>query len=290
MRAFTAPSISPSKKLIEIPQNGAAFFASDLHLSEKTPKTIDAFENWLAHVAQENSLIFLLGDLFEVWHGDDHIDASSKRVIDAIQNARTSGAKVFVMHGNRDFLMGETLAESANFTILPDPEFLLVNRLIVLITHGDQLCTDDKAYQKFRHQSRDEKWQANFLALPIEKRIEMAKAIRDESKTHKSKSAASIMDVNLQTVAESFQGNWPDGYYVGKSDVVLHGHTHRCAIHPKLKSKATTTPESKQGNLQKGLRIVLPDWDFDQTEKTRHKGGFLKLQANGDYSLNIFNN
>lgn len=275
--------------MIEIPQQGAAFFASDLHLSEHTPKTLDAFENWLANVAQENSLIFLLGDLFEVWYGDDYSDTSSERVIQAVQSAKSAGAKVFFMHGNRDFLLGETFAEKAGFEIIPDPEFLLVNHQVVLITHGDQLCTDDKAYQKFRLQSRDEKWQQNFLSMPLEQRIEMAKAIRSESTMHKANSALSIMDANLQAVAESFQGKWPDGYYVGKSDVILHGHTHRCAIHPTLVSPAPAKPESTQGELQKGLRLVLPDWDFDAPEENRPKGGFLKMLATGEYSLNLFN-
>lgn len=276
-------------KLIEIPQHGAAFFASDLHLSKQTPYTLEAFENWLASVSQEDSLVFLLGDLFEVWYGDDYSDNTSERVIQAVQSAKSAGAKVYFMHGNRDFLLGETFAEAAGFEILPDPEFLLVNHKVVLITHGDQLCTDDKAYQKFRLQSRNEKWQANLLAMPLEKRIEMASAIRSESKMHKANSALSIMDANIQTVAESFQGKWPDGYYVGKSDVLLHGHTHRCAIHPTLHSKASATPESTQGQLESGLRIVLPDWNFDEPEKNRPKGGFLKLLSNGDYSLNLFN-
>jgi UDP-2,3-diacylglucosamine hydrolase len=275
--------------LIEIPQQGAAFFASDLHLSEDTPKTLEAFENWLASVAQEQTLIFLLGDLFEVWYGDDHSDSTSKRVAQAVQSAKSAGATLYFMHGNRDFLLGEQFAEAAGFEILPDPEFLLVNHQVVLITHGDQLCTDDKAYQKFRLQSRDEKWQKNFLALPLKQRIEMAKAIRSESKIHKANSAMSIMDANLQAVAESFKGKWPDGYYIGKSDVILHGHTHRCAIHHTLTSPAPTSPESTQGQLQKGQRIVLPDWDFDEPEKNRPKGGFLKLQSSGEFSLTLFN-
>lgn len=275
--------------MIEIPQQGAAFFASDLHLSDHTPKTLEAFENWLASVAQENTLIFLLGDLFEVWYGDDYTDSTTERVIEAIQSAKSAGATLFFMHGNRDFLLGDQFAEAAGFEILPDPEFLLVNHQVVLITHGDQLCTDDKAYQKFRHQSRDEKWQQNLLALPLAQRIEMASAIRSESKMHKASSAMNIMDANLQTVTESFKGNWPDGYYVGKSDVILHGHTHRCAIHNTLNTPAPAKPESTQERLKKGQRIVLPDWNFDEPEKNRPKGGFLKLLSGGEFSLNLFN-
>jgi len=274
--------------LIEIPKHGAAYFASDLHLSEHTPRTLEAFENWLASVAHEDSLVFLLGDLFEVWYGDDYSDSTSERVIQATQSAKAAGAKVYFMQGNRDFLLGEEFAEQAEFEILPDPEFLLVNHQVVLITHGDQLCTDDKVYQKFRLQSRDEKWQQNLLAMPLDKRIEMGKAIRSESKEHKANSALSIMDANIHAVAETFRGKWPDGYYIGKSDVILHGHTHRCAIHPSLESIAPAKPESTQGQLEKGMRIVLPDWNFDEPEKNRLKGGFLKLMASGEFSLNLF--
>lgn len=275
--------------MIEIPQHGAAFFASDLHLSEHTPKTLDAFENWLASVAQDGAFVFLLGDLFEVWYGDDYSDAITEQVARAVQSALSAGARVFFMHGNRDFLLGEGFAEEAGLELLPDPEFLMVNHQVVLITHGDQLCTDDRAYQQFRIQSRSEQWQANLLALPLDKRIEMARAIRSESTMHKANCAMSIMDANLKAVAESFQGKWPDGYYVGKSDVILHGHTHRCAIHPTLDSKAPEKPESTQGTLQKGLRIVLPDWDFDGAEKNRPTGGFVKMLPNGEFSLTLFN-
>lgn len=275
--------------MIDIPQHGAAFFASDLHLSEHTPKTLDAFENWLASVAQDGALVFLLGDLFEVWYGDDYSDTITERVVKAVQSANSTGARVFFMHGNRDFLVGEAFAEKAGLELLPDPEFLTVNHHVVLITHGDQLCTDDKVYQQFRLQSRSEQWQTKLLALPLEKRIEMAKAIRSESTMHKANSAMNIMDANLKAVGEAFQGRWPDGCYVGKSDVVLHGHTHRCAIHPTLASQAPDKPESTQGTLQKGLRIVLPDWDFDSTEKNRPTGGFLKILPNGDYNLTMFN-
>ncbi|HEX4856157.1 MAG TPA: UDP-2,3-diacylglucosamine diphosphatase [Limnobacter sp.] len=275
--------------MIEIPDQGAAYFASDLHLSDSTPNTLDAFENWLGNVAREQALIFLLGDLFEVWYGDDFSDPTTERVARAIQCAGAAGARVMFMHGNRDFLLGEEFAEKAGMEIIPDPEFLLVNHHVVLISHGDQLCTDDKAYQKFRLQSRDEKWQAALLAQPLEKRIAIAQSIRSESKMHKASNTLDIMDANLGAVAESFEGRWPDGYYVGRSDVIVHGHTHRCAVHQDLEDKAPEKLFSMQGQLAKGMRIVLPDWDFDQPDKSRQKGGFLKLLPSGEFILNLFN-
>lgn len=275
--------------MIEIPNDGAAYFASDLHLSETTPRTLEAFENWLASVACENAMVFLLGDLFEVWFGDDHSDNCSQRVIESIQHATAAGARVFFMHGNRDFLVGESFSETSGAELLPDPDFLRVKSHVVLLSHGDQLCTDDTAYQAFRRQSRDEKWQSHFLALPIEKRMEMARAIRSESKMHKANSALSIMDANQSAIAAAFNGQWPDGCYIGKNDVLLHGHTHRCAIHETIDSAAPAHPQSTSGFIAQGMRIVLPDWNFDEPATGQPKGGFLKMQADGYYSLNLFN-
>ena len=159
---------------------------------------------------------------------------------------------------------------------------------VVLITHGDQLCTDDKSYQKFRQQSRTDKWQADFLSQDLKKRKEIAQAMRSESEAHKSQSAMSIMDVNQQAVEQAFKGKWPDGYFIGKSDVLLHGHTHRCAIHEAEQQTPTGNPESQQGSLKHGQRIVLPDWDFDHPRAYGPKGGFLKLTADGAFQLNLF--
>ncbi|HEX4880113.1 MAG TPA: UDP-2,3-diacylglucosamine diphosphatase [Limnobacter sp.] len=279
--------------MIEIPAQGAAYFASDLHLSEHTPKTLEAFEHWLASVAQTHALVFLLGDIFEVWYGDDHQDEVSRRVSQATRAAHRSGARVFFMHGNRDFLVGEAYAEVGEFELLPDPEFLETKAGIVLLTHGDQLCTDDKAYQQFRRQSRNEAWQAGFLAKPLKERQAIAQAIRTESKLHKSNSAMAIMDTNANAVAHAFEGHWPDGCYVGKCQAMVHGHTHRCAVHNTQECLAPAIPSSVQGKLADGIRIVLPDWNYDtpamEVTENRHKGGFLKLQHTGEYQLTVFN-
>lgn len=277
--------------MIEIPVGGFAYFASDLHLSKKTPKTLAAFERWLIEVAAPKNLIFLLGDIFEVWYGDDYADEMTQRVAQAIQKASAAGSKVYFIRGNRDFLIQEDYASECHFEILEEPEFLTVNGQIVLITHGDQLCTDDKTYQKFRRESRTESWQEEFLAIELNKRIEMANHMRTESKTHKSNSTSSIMDVNLPAVEKVFKGHWPDGHYVGRSNSIIHGHTHRCAIHKVLDEKAPEHAMSQTGQLTNGLRVVLPDWHFDKTEAYKHpsnvKGGYLKLDSQGQYELNL---
>lgn len=243
----------------------------------------------MASVAQENTLIFLLGDLFEVWYGDDYTDPVTTRFAQATRGAVSCGAKVFFMHGNRDFLLGDAFADHAEIEILPDPEFLSVGNTVVLLSHGDQFCTDDKAYQKFRLESRSEAWQNNFLALPLQQRIAIAKAMRKESAMHKSTSELSIMDVNAHAVEQTFKGRWPDGHFIGKNGVIVHGHTHRPAVHGQANKPLAVPTQSQEGELTDGQRIVLPDWDFDQPSANHHKGGFLALSPNRQFKLTIFN-
>lgn len=275
--------------MIEISEGQYAYFASDLHLSEKTPDTLTAFTRWLASVARADNLIFLLGDLFEVWLGDDHSDAVSIEVSKAIYNAKLTGARVFFMHGNRDFLLGEQFAETSGMEILEDPDFIRVGNQIILISHGDQLCTDDKAYQKFRLQSRDEAWKEGFLSRPIEERMAIAGSIRDESKRHKSSSALNIMDTNSDAVENAFKGKWPDGCLIGRSQVIIHGHTHRCAVHGPETTPLHAAGQSCSGQLENHTRIVLPDWNYDAIENTSQKGGYLQLTSDGQYTLTVFN-
>jgi UDP-2,3-diacylglucosamine hydrolase len=183
------------------------------------------------------------------------------------------------MHGNRDFLIGDEFAEQCGAELLPDPDFLKVGGLISLVTHGDALCTDDKAYQKFRTESRDESWQQRFLTLPLEQRLAIAQQARAESKSHKANMTSDIMDVNAHAVEECLNGRWPDGTFVGKNDVIIHGHTHRCAVHQAGQIAG------KKGKLQPGMRIVLPDWNFDTPTPESTKGGYLRLDANAEFEL-----
>ena len=172
--------------MIEIPAQGCAYFASDLHLSTGTPKTLEAFESWISQIAQPGNMIFLLGDVFEVWVGDDHEDEVTQRVAKATRNAGNCGAAVYFMHGNRDFVMGDDYPALAGFEVLADPEFLLADGKPILITHGDQLCTDDKPYQKFRLESRTHHWMEHFLGKSLDERLKLAQHMRLQSQMHKS--------------------------------------------------------------------------------------------------------
>lgn len=261
-----------------------AYFASDLHLSERTPRTLEAFEAWVASIATDNTLIYLIGDLFEVWCGDDYSNTTSERFCTALLSAQAAGATVFLMHGNRDFLMGDAFAEQCGAELLPDPEFLNAGGLVNLITHGDALCTDDKAYQKFRAESRDEVWQKRFLSLPIEQRLAIAQQARAESKNHKASMASDIMDVNDLAVKDCLNGRWPDGTFVGKNDVIIHGHTHRSAVHLNG-GNISRQIAPKKGTLEAGMRLVLPDWNFDAPKPGLTKGGYLKLESDAGFEL-----
>lgn len=247
---------------------------------------MQAFEHWLAGIATENAVIWLLGDVFEVWYGDDYSDDCTMRFEKAVRSAVAAGAQVSFLHGNRDFLLGEDFAERCGMTLQPDPEFLNIAGRVVMLTHGDALCTDDTAYQAFRRQSRDIDWQERLLGQPLAHRMALAKTIRQESKEHKANSALSIQDVNLQAVQAAFGGRWPDGDYIGPCQVMIHGHTHRCAVH-RAEQQANTGTQT--GQLTDGLRIVLPDWNFDTPDPGQSKGGFLNIQPNGSYTLTVFN-
>ena len=271
--------------MIEIPAQGCAYFASDLHLSTGTPKTLEAFESWISQIAQPGNMIFLLGDVFEVWVGDDHEDEVTQRVAKATRNAGNCGAAVYFMHGNRDFVMGDDYPALAGFEVLADPEFLLADGKPILITHGDQLCTDDKPYQKFRLESRTHHWMEHFLGKSLDERLKLAQHMRLQSQMHKSVHNPDIMDVNEKAAQAALQGKWPDGSLKGRSSVIIHGHTHRCAIH--LPQDGVTQTQSQSGKLQEGLRIVLPDWNYDDPGHSAQKGGFLKIESNGKFTLTV---
>lgn len=273
--------------MLELSKNGLAFFASDLHLSPDTPKTLEAFENWLASISQDEVLVFLLGDLFEVWLGDDYIDETAHKVQKAILASQAAGAKLYFMQGNRDFLLGENFCSNSGMELLLDPEFLRVDSKIILLSHGDQLCTDDVGYQKFRAISRADQWIESFLAKSIDERKEFAKQAREQSAKHKKNSAHEIMDVNPKACSEAFAGRWPDGTYLGKSNIILHGHTHRCAVHSDQNPGLIS--ESYSGELINTQRIVLPDWDFDTQNRKGHKGGFLTLRGDETFDITLFN-
>ena len=195
-------------------------FISDLHLCQKQPHCVKVFMHFIKHIAPKAEALYILGDLFEYWAGDDDIDAPfHKRVTRAMRALTTGGTRLFIMHGNRDLLMGKALAQASGATLLADPTLVDLYGTPTLLTHGDALCTDDVAYQTFRSQVHDSGWQQLFLAQPLAQRKAQIEQMRTRSENEKQHKSNEIMDVNAEAVAEFLREH---GY-----PRLIHGHTHR---------------------------------------------------------------
>ena len=211
-------------------------FISDLHLSENTPSVTEGFFEFLKTAAQELSHLYILGDLFEAWVGDDNDSQHAMSVMQKINHATRNGLEIFFIHGNRDFLCGQKFAEQSNLTLLPDPFFLNFFDQKIALSHGDNFCTEDLEYIKFKKEVRSEKWQQEFLQKPLDDRLNIASNMRDASQKNNSNKDISIMDVTPNAIQEFFAEH--------RIDLLIHGHTHRPNTH----------------QINSGTRIVLGDW------------------------------
>ena len=228
-------------------------FISDIHLSEKHPELTQAFFTFLKESKEACTHLFILGDLFETWIGDDDDLPLYGEIKEALLSFTTNGPKTFFMHGNRDFLIGATFADETGITILPDPYVLDINNQKVVLSHGDSLCTDDTDYINFRNEVHTEKWQSSFLQKDINERKQIAASLRDDSEEATSKKSDTVTDVNAQAVEDFINEYQPD--------LFIHGHTHRPGIH-----------NIELNNLS-SKRIVLGDWGI--------KGWYLTLDSKG---------
>jgi UDP-2,3-diacylglucosamine hydrolase len=216
-------------------------FISDLHLDPERPAITALFGRFVDEEARGADALYILGDLFEAWVGDDDPSDAGAFVAAKLRGLRDAGVPVHFIRGNRDFLLGQDYARRAGMQILPDPAVVPLYGKPVLLMHGDLLCSDDTAYQAFRAQTRDPRWQAQFLAQPLPARLAFAQQARAASQAHQSGLQArgameSITDATPATVAGTFAR-----YGV---DRIIHGHTHRPKVH--------------EGGG--GTRIVLGDW------------------------------
>ncbi len=215
-------------------------FISDLHLDADHPAIGEQFLDFLAADARKAAALYILGDLFESWVGDDDPNPHYAVIKTAIRTLADSGVPVFFMHGNRDFMIGPQFAAETGVTLLNDPTPLELFGNRVLLSHGDALCTDDKQYQQVRQMTRDPEWQAMMRAKPLEERLAFAAQARADSLAHQSSASNDIMDVNADAVIKVFHDH--------EVDILLHGHTHRPAVHLlELPDRQVT-------------RIVLGDW------------------------------
>nr|WP_297461272.1 UDP-2,3-diacylglucosamine diphosphatase [uncultured Halomonas sp.] len=217
---------------------------SDLHLHAGAPEIAEGFLAYLEREARHAEALYILGDFFEAWIGDDYRGAFETRILEALAQLSAGGTRLYFMHGNRDFLVGEGFAQTTGATLLPDPSVVELNGKRVLLMHGDSLCTRDEAYMKFRAMARDPQWQAQILALPVEQRIALASNLRSQSGEANSNKAEDIMDVTPDEVIA----------VMAEYDVrtLIHGHTHRPAVHDLTV------------NGKAAKRMVLGDWQPDQ--------------------------
>ncbi|MBL8397180.1 MAG: UDP-2,3-diacylglucosamine diphosphatase [Candidatus Accumulibacter sp.] len=203
------------------------FFISDLHLAPTTPGANALFLDFLAGHARSAGQLFILGDLFDAWPGDDVLDDPTTplfaAIADALRKLTAAGTGVSLLHGNRDFLLGEAFARRSGGRLLPDPYILSLPSWQFVLSHGDALCTGDQDYQRFRALVRSTGWQSDFLALPLAERQAIAAGLREKSASAKREKTVELMDVDPLTTDDFLRSN---GYAT-----LIHGHTHRPARH-----------------------------------------------------------
>ncbi len=235
-------------------------FISDLHLAAERPEVIHLFERFVDEVAIHAERLYILGDFLEYWLGDDDKAAGLESTFQSLKKLSDAGVKVFFMVGNRDFLIGKDLAKKCGFEIIDEPFIEIINGQPALLMHGDTLCTDDTEYQKFRAMLRNKAWQDEVLAKSLEEREQLASSLRQQSELANAEKDYEIMDVNQDTVIASMQKH--------SVNLLIHGHTHRQAIH------------ELEINNRPAKRIVLGDW--------HNKGSYLRISDKTEPELVSF--
>ncbi|MBS0225060.1 MAG: UDP-2,3-diacylglucosamine diphosphatase [Proteobacteria bacterium] len=234
-------------------------FISDLHLDPERPDITTLFGEFIDGEARDADALYILGDLFETWVGDDDPSSAGTFVAGKLHALHESGVPVSFIRGNRDFLVGDAYARAAGMAILPDPAVIDLHGEPTLLLHGDLLCSDDSAYQQFRAQTRDPRWQAQFLAQSLADRLAFAEQARAASKARYGELVSSGMAETIGDVSPATVQEWFKRYGIRR---MIHGHTHRPAVH-----------DEGGGNT----RIVLGDW-YEQGSVLRVDRGGAKLE------------
>ncbi|MES2129949.1 MAG: UDP-2,3-diacylglucosamine diphosphatase [Pseudomonadota bacterium] len=236
---------------MSLPARTLALFISDLHLQPSHPRTCAAFLTFLEERAKAAQSLYLLGDIFEYWAGDDDLaDPFHHTIVQALRAVSDAGVAVYWMAGNRDFLVGAEFAAAAGLSLLDEPHTVDIGGQRLTLVHGDAQCTGDIKYMEFRAMVRQPAWQAQFLAMPLEQRKAIIAGMREGSRAAHSTKSYEIMDVA------------PAAIEALASDTIIHGHTHRPALH-------------QNGAMR---RFVLPDWEVD-TDAPR--GGWIAIDSVG---------
>ena len=234
----------------------AIAFISDLHLEPIENNRLKTFYNLLSRANDDFDALYIIGDLFEYWIGDDDEHPVNRNIIQNIKKSTDNGLGIFLMHGNRDFLLGSKFEEMTGAKIIDDMTIIEDEFCKIMVSHGDVFCTDDIEYQKLKKTLRSDEWIKSFLSKTIEERIIFANQLRSQSAESSSNKAESIMDVNLDYVDEVIEKN--------NLDILIHGHTHRPAIH-KLDSGAS--------------RAVLGSWENNEGWIIEYEQGNIDLKS-----------
>jgi UDP-2,3-diacylglucosamine hydrolase len=244
------------------PARTFALFISDLHLQASHPRTAEAFFRFLAEHAVKAERLYLLGDIFEYWAGDDDLaEPFHQQVIQAIRTVSAAGTRVYWLAGNRDFLVGPGFAQAAGLSLVEEPHLIEAGGRRIALVHGDAQCTADLKYMAFRAQVRDKQWQQQFLGMPLAQRKAIIAGLREGSREAQAGKSYEIMDVTPDAVDAVFAQTG--------ADVIVHGHTHRPAVH-------------ETGGK---LRYVLPDWELDVEPQ---RGGWIELAGDGTLTCHGF--
>ena len=234
-------------------------FISDLHISIEKTEITRRFISFLQNQATKASAVYILGDFFDTWVGDDDNTPPNKKIKQQLKQLTDSGTQVYLQQGNRDFLLGQQFCNESGITLLDEYTVIDLFGVKTLLTHGDLLCTDDIPYQEFRKKSRTTEWKQNVLTKPLLLRLLVARWYRFRSFFHKRKKTQDIMDVNQQTITQVMQ----------QHDCLrlIHGHTHRPALH------------DFEINNKPAQRFVLAEWKKDSAELLRWTAEGFKREA-----------
>jgi UDP-2,3-diacylglucosamine hydrolase len=234
-------------------------FISDLHLSPAIPNTVAAFERFISVTAAQADAVYILGDLFEYWIGDDMLATPfAQQVARTLHTLSERGIALYLMQGNRDFLLGTRFAKAAGATLLPDPFVFDAFGQRVVLAHGDALCTADIGYQRFRRVSHSAAGRCFFLSWPLKWRLALAERMRNKSQTTWTPERMAVADVTQDGVSDLLRSS--------RASILIHGHTHRPAVHRQSVNGRATE------------RWVIPDWELDHGAP---RGGYLVFDESG---------
>lgn len=238
--------------------NSKTLFISDLHIDAHSSTILTSLLEILDNQANGADALYIMGDLFEAWVGDDDSNDAADAVAAALSALSSHGTAIYLMHGNRDFLIGQDYAKRCGATLLPEPTIIDCYGHKIVLMHGDSLCTRDTAYMAFRQQVREPQWQRSFLDRPLLERHMVAQQLRQQSQEANSQKASDIMDVTHQEVIQLLETQ--------QVNLLIHGHTHRPGIH-------TIRLQTPINGKDEAVRIVLGSWD--------QKAWLLEFRADG---------